>query len=110
MLDSELPSPSGRALSFLLLPTDGGVSELLAPLGLAEAVSDGHGPHGGDRGVAAPGDELVARGLGSCIGLALVDRVAAWPGWPTSCCPRRRPGIQAPGKFADRAVPARSPR
>ena len=39
VLDSELAvADEPCSISFVLLPTDGGVSELLAPLGIAEAA------------------------------------------------------------------------
>ena len=52
------------------------------------------------------GDELVARGLGSCIGLALVDRFAGIAGLAHIVLPESTPIDRQPGKFADLAVPA----
>ena len=52
------------------------------------------------------GDELVARGLGSCIGLALVDRFTGVAGLAHIVLPRSTEGDREPGKFADLAVPA----
>jgi chemotaxis protein CheD len=49
-------------------------------------------------------DELVARGLGSCIGLAIVDRRAGVAGLAHIVLPESPPGA-ATGKFADTAVP-----
>jgi chemotaxis protein CheD len=52
------------------------------------------------------GEELVAIGLGSCIGLAVVDRQAGVAGLAHVVLPESA-GAQAPaGKFADTAVPA----
>jgi chemotaxis protein CheD len=54
------------------------------------------------------GEELVARGLGSCIGLALIDRTSGVAGMAHIVLPetpgKPEPGAE-PGKFADRAVP-----
>jgi chemotaxis protein CheD len=52
------------------------------------------------------GDELVARGLGSCIGLALIDRRSGVAGMAHIVLPEA-PGDAEPepGRFADRAVP-----
>jgi chemotaxis protein CheD len=52
-----------------------------------------------------PGDELVARGLGSCIGLAVVDRFAGVAGLAHIVLPDATPTDREPGKFADLAVP-----
>ena len=54
---------------------------------------------------SAPGEELVARGLGSCIGLALVDRVAGVAGLAHNVLPEAQDKQGAAAKFADRAVP-----
>jgi chemotaxis protein CheD len=51
------------------------------------------------------GDELVARGLGSCIGLALVDRSAGVAGLAHIVLPESTETDREPGKFADLAVP-----
>jgi chemotaxis protein CheD len=51
------------------------------------------------------GAELVALGLGSCIGLAIVDRVAQMAGLAHIVLPESREEPRAPGKFADLAVP-----
>lgn len=51
------------------------------------------------------GDELVARGLGSCIGLALVDRSAGVVGLAHIVLPESTETDREPGKFADLAVP-----
>jgi chemotaxis protein CheD len=55
------------------------------------------------------GEELVARGLGSCIGLALIDRHSGVAGMAHIVLPEA-PGAPdsdpEPGKFADLAVPA----
>jgi chemotaxis protein CheD len=53
-----------------------------------------------------PGEELVARGLGSCIGLALIDRHSGVAGMAHIVLPEA-PSAGQPqvGKFADLAVP-----
>ena len=51
------------------------------------------------------GDELVARGLGSCIGLELIDRVAGVAGLAHVVLPKSTQTDRKPGKFADLAVP-----
>jgi chemotaxis protein CheD len=51
------------------------------------------------------GDVLVALGLGSCIGLALLDRASLVAGLAHVVLPESRPGGATPGKFADTAVP-----
>jgi chemotaxis protein CheD len=53
---------------------------------------------------ADPRDELVALGLGSCIGLAIVDRVAGVAGLAHVVLPESQ-GSGERGKFADTAVP-----
>jgi chemotaxis protein CheD len=53
-----------------------------------------------------PSDELVARGLGSCIGLALVDRAAGVAGLAHIVLPETAADKHGPaGRFADQAVP-----
>jgi chemotaxis protein CheD len=52
------------------------------------------------------GDMLVSLGLGSCIGLALLDRRAAVAGLAHFVLPAAEGRDGAPGKFADTAVPA----
>jgi chemotaxis protein CheD len=52
------------------------------------------------------GDELVARGLGSCIGLALIDRMSGVAGMAHIVLPESTGTDPQPGKFADLAVPA----
>lgn len=51
------------------------------------------------------GDELVAIGLGSCIGLALIDRQAGVAGLAHVVLPESSSPNGPPGKFADTAVP-----
>jgi chemotaxis protein CheD len=51
------------------------------------------------------GDELVAIGLGSCIGLALVDRAANVAGLAHIVLPESQGKIEPKAKFADLAVP-----
>jgi chemotaxis protein CheD len=50
-------------------------------------------------------DVLVALGLGSCIGLALLDRSSPVAGLAHVVLPESRDGAAVPGKFADTAVP-----
>jgi chemotaxis protein CheD len=50
-------------------------------------------------------DVLVAMGLGSCVGVALLDRSSASAGLAHVVLPEARPGTAASGKFADTAVP-----
>ena len=52
------------------------------------------------------GEELVARGLGSCIGLALIDRLSGVAGMAHIVLPESGGSGKEPGKFADTAVPA----
>jgi chemotaxis protein CheD len=52
------------------------------------------------------GEELVARGLGSCIGLALIDRSSGVAGMAHIVLPESNGSTSEPGKFADLAVPA----
>ena len=51
------------------------------------------------------GDELVAIGLGSCIGLALVDRTANVAGLAHVVLPESQGKEEPKAKFADLAVP-----
>jgi chemotaxis protein CheD len=50
-------------------------------------------------------DELFAIGLGSCIGLAVLDRSARVAGLAHIVLPASHDQDGEPGKFADRAVP-----
>ncbi len=60
----------------------------------------------GEMAVSAnPTDELMALGLGSCIGLAIVDGTAGVAGLAHIVLPESYPGGDR-GKFADTAVPA----
>jgi chemotaxis protein CheD len=52
-----------------------------------------------------PKDELVALGLGSCIGLAIVDRTAGVAGLAHIVLPESNDRGGHAGKFADTAVP-----
>jgi chemotaxis protein CheD len=57
---------------------------------------------------AETGEELVARGLGSCIGLALIDRLSGVAGLAHIVLPESASASEPDsglGKFADRAVP-----
>lgn len=55
---------------------------------------------------AAPDDELVSMGLGSCVGIALVDCEHAVAGLAHVMLPVANAAYSAPAKFADRAIPA----
>ncbi len=50
-------------------------------------------------------DELVALGLGSCIGLALLDRSERVAGLAHIMLPESQDRTDQPGKYANRAVP-----
>lgn len=52
-----------------------------------------------------PNEELVALGLGSCIGLAIVDRTAGVAGLAHIVLPESNDRADQPGKFADTAIP-----
>jgi chemotaxis protein CheD len=52
-----------------------------------------------------PKEELVALGLGSCIGLAIVDRTAGVAGLAHIVLPESNDRSGQVGKFADTAVP-----
>ena len=54
---------------------------------------------------ADPAEELVALGLGSCIGLAIVDRTARVAGLVHVVLPESNQATGPAGKFADLAVP-----
>jgi len=53
-----------------------------------------------------PNEELVALGLGSCIGLAMIDRAAGVAGLAHIVLPESNVRGDQVGKFADTAVPA----
>jgi chemotaxis protein CheD len=55
---------------------------------------------------SSAGDVLVSLGLGSCVGVALVDRRAAVAGLAHVVLPTAEGRTDAIGKFADTAVPA----
>jgi chemotaxis protein CheD len=59
----------------------------------------------GEMAVSSQGEELTALGLGSCIGLALVDRGSGVTGLAHIVLPDSRGEHQQTGKFADLAVP-----
>lgn len=60
----------------------------------------------GDIVVAGPRDgELVALGLGSCIGLAMVDRAGSVAGLAHIVLPQSHEDSSQKGRFADLAVP-----
>jgi len=54
---------------------------------------------------ASPGDELVAIGLGSCIGLAIADREAGVAGLAHVVLPESMGKREPAAKFADLVVP-----
>ena len=105
LLDSDLVvEGSDCSVSFLLVPDQGGVEQLLARLGLCDAETMVRMGELATSAVA--GDVLVSLGLGSCIGLALVDRAAGVAGLAHVVLPDSG-GNAEPGtyKFADIAVP-----
>ncbi len=53
----------------------------------------------------AADEELVSMGLGSCVGLALIDATCAVAGLAHVMLPEANAAYSAPAKFADRAVP-----
>lgn len=55
---------------------------------------------------ATPEDELVSMGLGSCVGVALVDPEHEVAALAHVMLPVANAAYSAPAKFADRAVPA----
>lgn len=56
---------------------------------------------------ATPGDELMSIGLGSCIGVAVVDRAKGVAALAHVMLPDATADREAPdGKYADRAIPA----
>jgi chemotaxis protein CheD len=55
---------------------------------------------------ASAGDVLVSLGLGSCVGVALLDRRATVAGLAHVVLPAAEGRAETPGKFADTAVPA----
>jgi chemotaxis protein CheD len=55
---------------------------------------------------ALPQDELISMGLGSCVGVALLDRDGGVAGLAHVMLPSANAAYSAPAKFADRAVPA----
>jgi chemotaxis protein CheD len=50
-------------------------------------------------------DELVALGLGSCIGLVMIDRTAGVAGLAHIVLPESGDKVDQPGKYADTGVP-----
>lgn len=59
----------------------------------------------GEIAVATANEELIALGLGSCIGLAIVDWTAQVAGLAHVVLPDSGGRTNEPGKFADTAVP-----
>ncbi len=55
---------------------------------------------------AMPQDELVSIGLGSCVGVALLDPASGVAGLAHVMLPEANAAYSAPAKYADRAVPA----
>jgi chemotaxis protein CheD len=54
---------------------------------------------------ATPDEELVSIGLGSCVGVALLDAVNGVAGLAHVMLPEANAAYSAPAKFADRAIP-----
>jgi chemotaxis protein CheD len=59
----------------------------------------------GEIAVATDGEDLVALGLGSCIGLVLIDRAGGVAGLAHIVLPESRDAEAPRGKFANLAVP-----
>jgi len=55
---------------------------------------------------AALEEELVSIGLGSCVGVAVLDRESGVAGLAHVMLPEANAAYSAPAKFADRAIPA----
>ncbi len=55
---------------------------------------------------ATPEEELVSIGLGSCVGVALLDVEAGVAGLAHVMLPLANAAYSAPAKFADRGIPA----
>jgi chemotaxis protein CheD len=53
-----------------------------------------------------PEEELVSMGLGSCVGVAILDAESGVAGLAHVMLPEANAAYSAPAKFADRAVPA----
>jgi chemotaxis protein CheD len=77
---------------------------------VSTAVAVDAGPHVGIGQIVASGDQSVvisALGLGSCIGVVLVDLQAKVAGMAHVMLPQSAPNSTGPpGKFADTALPA----
>ena len=100
---------SACSCSFLLLPTAASVGELLARLGVCDDRGRDDGPHGRAASPRATPATCSGRiGLGSCIGLALIDPRTGVAGLAHVMLPGHagRAAPATPAKFADRAVPA----
>ena len=54
---------------------------------------------------ATPDEELVSIGLGSCVGVALLDAARGVAGLAHVMLPEANAAYSAPAKFADRAIP-----
>lgn len=55
---------------------------------------------------ATPDEELVSIGLGSCVGVALLDAATGVAGLAHVMLPEANAAYSAPAKFADRAIPS----
>ena len=109
MLDSNLlVEGEDCSISFLLVPDHGGVDMLLSRLGLQLMnVSETMVRMGELAASSASGHVLVSLGLGSCIGLALLDRRLGIAGLAHVVLPQSQDqSPENPRKFADLAVPA----
>ena len=106
LLDSSLViEGEDCSIVFLLVPDHGGAEELLERIGVV--MSDLMARMGELCASGTPGDSLVALGLGSCIGLVLLDRRKGVAGLAHIVLPAADGHGRDlnPLKFADKAVP-----
>jgi chemotaxis protein CheD len=114
---------SHRRMHVMFLPAPGTLAHVLARTGGGELARGGDGSSADDREVQVvvhmgelavarrPGDVLLARGLGSCVAVALVDPVASVAALAHVMLPnapeRSRGASQTyPGRYADTAITA----
>ncbi len=108
VLDSELDVSGEPVLDLVPAAADlrpdlrsAGAARSCGPVGLTMASA-----RMGEMVVSSdPNEELVALGLGSCIGLAIVDRTAGVAGLAHIVLPESNDRVDQVGKFADTAVP-----
>ena len=107
LLDSNLVvEGEDCSISFLLVPDQGGVDELLAAWTELMAATETMVRMGELAVSRVHGHVLVSLGLGSCIGLALIDRKMGIAGLAHIVLPQSQGhDTENPRKFADIAVP-----